>query len=99
MHKRSIIIFFLVLFNSFIITPSIMVVANDSADISMFYNSSEEEEEKSIEKIKSIEEIAQNHTTSTEFLKSSKIKINVRYQLKTYTKPYFNLISPPPDKC
>lgn len=99
MCKKSILIFFIILFTSFIITPSIVMVFNDSADISMFYNSSEEEEEQSVEKLKNIEDIIQSDSFLIEILTSSTVKVNVRYQLKTYTKPYFNLISPPPDNC
>lgn len=99
MRKRNIIVFFLILFSTFIVTPSIMMIFSDSKDVAIFYNSSEEEEEKSIEKYKNLEELVQTENTLFELFTSLKTKVNVRHQLKAYTKPYFNLISPPPDNC
>jgi hypothetical protein len=92
MLKKTISIFFTVVFLGLISAPSIIVVIDDSIDISILYSLSEEEEEN-----KNLEVIVSENNENTKSLDYSLIFENARYHFKNYPKPHLNLISPPPD--
>jgi len=80
-----------------IFAPSVMVFMEDSIDVSVFFDVSEEEEEKSSEKNKELESFfAENNLSLDDFLIQDKTKIT-RYYFKKYPKPHLNLIFPPPE--
>lgn len=85
-------IFFTVLFMAIITAPSIILVVDDSVDVSVFYSLSEEEEEhKSVKLVFSL-----NQEESIGFDKLIDVN-HLVYHFKNYSKPHLNLISPPPD--
>lgn len=96
MLKKTLSIFFTVLFVATIIVPSVLIIVDDSVDISVFFDLSEEEEEKGKEKDKLESFLAINNSESRSFLLEEKKK-SVGYYFKNYPKPHLNLISPPPE--
>ena len=92
MHRKAVSIFFTVLFLALITAPSIIVVMDDSVDVSVFYSLSEEEEEN---KNLNLAFILENLEDS--FLETSKKTDNLGYCFKSYPKPHQNLLFPPPE--
>jgi len=80
-----------------ITAPAILMVIDDSIDVSLFYDVSEEEEEKGNEKNKELDILVVNLNSEFEDSSSSKIQKNLGYCYKKYPKPHLNLISPPPE--
>ena len=92
MYKKTISIFFTVLFLGLISAPSIILAIDDSIDISILYSISEEEENKNLEVI-----VYENSEDTDSLLFSLKFE-NSGYHYKKYPKPNCNLISPPPEQ-
>ena len=92
MFKKTVSIFFTVLFLSIISVPSIIVSIDDSIDISILCSISEEEEETN--NLKSLVSEKDEYTDSYRVsFKNQKLG----YHFKKYPKPHVNLIIPPPD--
>ncbi|WAC00889.1 hypothetical protein N7U66_11635 [Lacinutrix neustonica] len=96
MFKKTISIFFVLLFLATITAPSIIIAMDNSVDISVFYSLSEEEEEKTKEKDKVETYLSEKISTSDSFIELLERK-DIRYYFKKYQKPHLNLISPPPE--
>lgn len=96
MSRQVISIFFSVVFVAFLTAPTIIVLVDDSIDISVFYTSSEEEE-KGNEKNKDVEKIIFEPPFTTESFAQSNMVNELEYIYKEYAKPHLNLISPPPE--
>ncbi|APY01434.1 hypothetical protein BWR22_01580 [Lacinutrix venerupis] len=80
------------LFMAIITAPSIIMVVDDSLDISVFYSLSEEEEETTHLKI------VFPKNDNTESLFSDLYNIDeLDYFFKKYAKPHLSFTSPPPD--
>lgn len=97
MNKSIIAITFLTLFLSFSVVPSLVVLVDDSFDISLVYDITEEEENKGKEQ-DAIKNTLFSHYG--ELVASTTYSVNSfpqAYLFKTYTTPHLNLISPPPD--
>ena len=93
MHRKVVSILFTVLFLALITAPSIIVVMDDSVDVSVFYSLSEEEEEEQTNLNLSF--VLENLEDS--FFETSSHTDNSGYYFKNYPKPHLNLISPPPE--
>ena len=97
MSKNILSIFFSIVFISLITAPTILVIIDDSIDISLIYDISEEEEEKGSEKNKELEVfVVESHPELNDFT-LSKNKAFIEHAFKNYPKPHLNLISPPPE--
>ena len=94
MYKKTIAIFFTILFVGIIITPTVIVALDDSIDTSVFYSLNEEEENGKTKNIISPYSL-QQQVAITDYL--SKTNKQFSYQFKNYPKPHLNLISPPPE--
>jgi len=95
--KQLISISFILLFMATITLPSVVVLIDDSVDISLLLDASEEEEEKGNEKNKELE-VLQLTEENINITHSSPYSINYSdYQFKTYITPNINLVFPPPD--
>ncbi|WP_299382710.1 hypothetical protein [uncultured Lacinutrix sp.] len=92
MLKKHISIFFTILFLAIITAPSIIMILDDTVDISVFYSLSEEEEE-----IKHAKLLFSDNEEDLDYLRSVLKTNNLCYFFKNYSKPHLNLISPPPD--
>ncbi|MEQ3663371.1 hypothetical protein [Olleya sp.] len=92
MHKKIVSIFFTILFLALITAPSIIIVMDDTVDVSVFYSLSEEEEEH-----KNVNLTFVLEDTEDAFYEASSINKYLGYHFKTYPKPHLNLISPPPE--
>lgn len=97
MLKRSLSIFFTVLFMATIIAPSVIVFVDDTIDVSFLLDASEEEEEKGKEKNKELEVFVVDSLSASDGLFSSEREDNLQYTYKKYPKPHLNLILPPPE--
>jgi len=79
-----------------LIAPTVIVMVDDTIDVSAFYTSSEEEE-KGIEKSKDKEVFFSEYSIVESNIVLNETKNNIQYYFKNYTKPHLNLISPPPE--
>ncbi len=77
--------------------PSILLIVDDSIDISFLYDISEEEEEKGKEKNKEFEIIVLDLPLLCEDYFNSENEEDLGYFFKKYSKPHLNLIFPPPE--
>ncbi|AUC74542.1 MULTISPECIES: hypothetical protein [unclassified Olleya] len=93
MHRKVVSILFTVLFLALITAPSIIVVMDDSVDVSVFYSLSEEEEEEQTNLNLSF--VLENLEDG--FVETSKKTDNLGYYFKNYPKPHQNLLFPPPE--
>ena len=99
MSKSILSILLSSLFLLFLIAPTAILILDDTADVSFFYASSEEEEtgNEGSEKNKEVELLSfELLSTDIEFI-PSEVENNLFYFFKNYSKPHLNLISPPPD--
>lgn len=90
MLKRVISLFFSVVFFVFITAP-IVVILDDSNDVSYFFSMSEEEK---VNEVKVF--LSTNSNDSIDF-SLSKRTMEKEYHLKKYSNPDLNTLSPPPD--
>lgn len=96
MSKKGISIFFSVIFLLFVAAPTVMVIVDDTVDVSMFFTFAEEEE-KGQKKHKDIEVFITDLDCDDLNFGSFKAKNRKGYCYKKYPKPHLNLISPPPE--
>ena len=85
-----------IIFMGFILAPTVIVMIDDTIDVSFFYTSAGEEEDKGLEKNKDLEVIFLELDINDADFVSNDIENNTRYVFKKYQKPHLNLISPPP---
>jgi hypothetical protein len=96
MSRNTVSIVLSIIFWAFLTAPSALFMIDDSIDISILYESSEEEE-KGNESIKDIELLfSELNGNKTNFI-STEIENNLGYSTKNYPKPHLNLVSPPPE--
>ncbi len=96
--RRSIISILLsTIFVALLVAPTIILIVDDSIDVSAFYASSEEEEEKGIEKSKDKEVFFSDYSITESDFVLNETKSYIQYYFKKYSKPHLNLISPPPE--
>lgn len=91
MQKKSIAIFFTIIFVALISAPSIIIAIDDSIDVSIFYTVTEEENEN----IKLV--FSDNDLNKIEHVFFADINDSLGYYFRNYPKPYLNLILPPPE--
>lgn len=96
MFKRSIATFFSILFMALITAPSIIVVIDDSIDVSILFGCAEEEEKES-EKNNTIELLVLESDKKLEVFSFLTDEIQFEYKFTYYPIPHRNMISPPPE--
>ncbi|WP_072556629.1 hypothetical protein [Tenacibaculum todarodis] len=93
--KIKVATFFLLLFTSLIVAPTIISLVDNTQDITILLNLNEEEE--STGKV-SLKDVKINTTTSNSFLFNRiQKKKNVRFTTKNYVSEYPKLDTPPPE--
>ena len=97
MSRQSLSIFLSVLFLTLVLAPTILMVVDNSIDVSIFYDISEEEEEKESENNKEFEVFIASVDTEFECSDKTLGTLGSHYMFKTYPKPHLFLISPPPE--
>jgi len=97
MSRNLVSICLSVIFLVFLVAPTVITLVDDSADVSMFFANSEEEE-KGSEKDKEVEVLFFELHNNEIDLVSSNQESNLEYFFKKYPKPHLNLILPPPDQ-
>ena len=95
MSRNLVSIFFLFAFMVFLSTPTIIAMVDDSVDISLFFSMAEEEEN-GHPKSKNVKDIILENQDQEGFISLAEEAIHLSYYVKNYSKPYLNLISPPP---
>ncbi|MCL5127045.1 MULTISPECIES: hypothetical protein [unclassified Algibacter] len=95
MSRNLVSIFFLFAFLVFLSAPTVIAIVNDSVDISLFFSMAEEEENGN-PKIKNIKDIILENLDNEDFVSLKQEKNHLNFYVKKYSKPYLNLISPPP---
>lgn len=95
MYKNKIAVFFSIVFLAFIIAPAVITAVDNTVDVSFFYSNSEEESSiKQAEKVN----IILSPLKINEFVFSSTKKVSaLMHPNKNYTKPYLNMVFPPPE--
>lgn len=93
MLRKVTSILFSVAFLLYTVTPSILMIVDESIDISILFSSSEEEEE---EKHLTIDVLYSTVRTKNSDLVFAYSEKSLAYLDKKYTKPNLNIISPPP---
>ncbi|MGJ8658268.1 hypothetical protein [Cellulophaga fucicola] len=94
MQKRILSLFLTILLTGFIITPVVLLTIDDSIDISIFYNVSEEEENVNV---LNLEDFNITKNVDLAFFKPTKGLYTPTYCFKNYLKPQLNLLLPPPE--
>jgi len=97
MSKKIVSIFLSIIFLLFIVTPTIIVLVDDTIDVSIAFSASEEEE-KGNEKNLDIEVLFSNLKANESDLVFAVSENNLGYYFKNYPKPHLILISPPPEQ-
>jgi len=95
MSRNLVSIFFLFAFMVFLSAPTIIAMVDDSVDISLVFSMAEEEEN-GHPKSKSVQDIILEKQDHEDFISLTEKEIHLSYYVKNYSKPYLNLISPPP---
>ena len=80
-----------------IITPSLIILVDDTIDVSFLIDSSEEEEEKGKDKNKELEVFVVEHLSESDVLLPFESEDNLEHKYRKYPKPHLNLIFPPPE--
>jgi len=96
MTKSTIVLFFSIIFLTFILAPVIIMAIDDSTDISYFYTISEEEKT-DCEKVKEVKLLISVSSKELEAFYALKSINQTVYTFKNYSKPHLNLVSPPPE--
>ncbi|WP_136482162.1 hypothetical protein [Cognatitamlana onchidii] len=96
MSKHIVSIFLSALFLVFVSAPTVIMMVDDSVDVSVFYTSSEEEE-KGQEKNKDKELLLYDFSKYLSEFDLNETDNSLVYFFKKYPKPHLNLISPPPE--
>ncbi len=101
MSRKVLSTFLSVAFLLSVIMPTILIVVDNDADISMFFSVSEEEEGNENEN-ESESELDREYLAYTVKIKNSDIAFvlienNLEYFYKEYSKPHLIAVSPPPE--
>ena len=95
MSRNLVSIFFLFAFVVFLSAPTIIAMVNDSVDVSLFFSMAEEEEN-GHPKSKNVKDIILENQDQEDFISLADEAVHLSYYVENYSKPYLNLISPPP---
>jgi hypothetical protein len=91
MNRRVIAITFSLIFASFIVVPSLLVIVDDSFDVSILINSAEEEENK-------IKHFETPSKVAIEYNFQEKGLVNfLNFEQDNYSSLFFEHVSPPPE--
>lgn len=85
------------MFLLFLLAPTVIIMIDKSADVSVFYTTNEEEEKKGQEKDIDKELVFCNFLNTASDFDSNETENNLEHFLRKYSKPHLNLIIPPPD--
>ena len=97
MNKTVITLIFSLIFVSFTVAPSILVIVDDTYDISILISSSEEEEKKGEEKVKDFEiELLVENAIEDSMYNTSLMKL-LNTHSENYSSLFKELTSPPPE--
>ncbi|WP_147677660.1 hypothetical protein [Algibacter pacificus] len=95
MSRNIVSFFFLFSFLVFLTAPTVIAMVDNSVDISLFFSMAEEEENGQ-PKVKTVKDIILENQDNDVFVSLKEAISHLSYYVKNYSKPYLNLISPPP---
>lgn len=95
--KQLTALFFSIVFLMVLITPTVLIIVDETFDTSIVVSISEEEQEKVGEKDLDIELLLSNYNLEAINCGTQILQINTTYCNRTYNTPHFNIISPPPE--
>ncbi|WP_347373565.1 hypothetical protein [Aequorivita sp. Q41] len=89
-------IFLLIVFTSFLVTPAIITISGNQADVSTFFSMNEEENSVKLPKLVSEYQVndLKSSLAAIQFLKQQ--KNNFQYYLNNYKMVFLDVVSPPP---
>ncbi|HBC03929.1 MAG TPA: hypothetical protein DC015_07000 [Aequorivita sp.] len=92
-------ILLLLVFTSFLVTPAIISLSGNQADVSTFFSMNEEENSNKMPKPNFVFDIEKLHSNceSLEFLKKHKNRDG--FQIDRYSNVFLDVVSPPPRKA
>ncbi|MFS4484198.1 hypothetical protein ACKGJY_14360 [Hyunsoonleella sp. 2307UL5-6] len=96
MFKNVLAIILTSIFILVIVMPSVIIIFDDSADVSIFYNSSEEEKDKTQEKTIDKEFISALVDASLKISTKDFNELYLHYYFRVYKTPNIKLSFPPP---
>ncbi|WP_298341075.1 hypothetical protein [uncultured Algibacter sp.] len=79
-----------------VVMPTVIIALDDSVDVSIFYNNSEEEKDNTQEKNIDKEFIFTLVNTSLKINGKDLEELSLHYYSRTYNKPHIELSFPPP---
>ncbi len=79
-----------------VVMPTVIIVLDDSIDVSIFYNNYEEEKDKSQEKNIDKDFISSKDNTALKINTKTFEESSLHYYFKVYQKPHIKLSFPPP---
>lgn len=97
MPRNVVSIILTLIFVAFLTAPTIIKLIDNSVDISIFYSSSTQEEDKGVEKNNDVEILFYSFISTDSNSFSTEKENSLEYCFKNYPKPHLNLISPPPE--
>jgi len=93
--KIKVAFFFIFIFSSLLITPTVISLIDDTQDVAIFLNTNEEEENHGKNTFKEIKIFPQTDDVAISFKKNQKRK-NVRFMSKNYISKHPKIVTPPP---
>ncbi len=92
-------ILLLLVFTSFLVTPAIISLSGNQADVSTFFSMNEEENSNKMPKPNFVFVVEKIHSNcdSLEFLKKQQNRDG--FQVERYSKVFLDVVSPPPRKA
>jgi effector-binding domain-containing protein len=97
MYRSIVSVTLSILFLAFLTAPTVIMLIDKTADVSIFYTCNEEEEKKGQEKDKDKELLYYELLKEVCYFDANEAELNLAYFFKNYQKPHLNLISPPPE--
>ena len=93
---RLISIFLLIVFTSFLVTPAVISICGEQADISSYFSMNEEENSLKLPKLMSEYHVNVSNSSLATILLLKKQKDKFQYYLNNYKMVFLEVVSPPP---
>ena len=97
MTQPKIALFFAILFSAFILTPSVLMIADQDCDLAIYFNGAEEEEKKGNESPKDAEDKILNDGIAVEEMEYKENNKSFYHYCALHPDEFIQIISPPPE--
>ena len=92
-------IFLLIVFTSFLVTPAVISICGEQADISSYFSMNEEENSLKLPKLMSEYHANDSKSSLATILLLKKQKDKFQYYLNNYKMVFLEVVSPPPKQA